>query len=142
MPPRKRISRSTRKRLAEVAQHRCSYCRSPEWVGVPMVIDHINPLASSGSSENDNLCLSCYRCNEFKAARTRAIDPETGLEETLFHPNTQNWSEHFTWSQNGLEIIGLTACGRVTIGALRLNNEWIIQVRRLWNLVGLHPPME
>jgi hypothetical protein len=25
---------------------------------------------------------------------------------------------------------------------LRLNNDWIVQARRLWMLVGLHPPLE
>ena len=37
---------------------------------------------------------------------------------------------------------GLTSCGRTTIEALRLNNDWIVQARRLWMLVGLHPPLE
>jgi len=37
---------------------------------------------------------------------------------------------------------GLTSCGRTTIEALCLPNDWIVQARRLWMLVGLHPPLE
>ena len=35
---------------------------------------------------------------------------------------------------------GLTSCGRTTIEALRLNNDWIVQARRLWMLLGCTRP--
>jgi hypothetical protein len=54
----------------------------------------------------------------------------------------QRWSAHFVWRGNGDTMDGLTSCGRTTIEALRLNNDWIVQARRLWMLVGLHPPLE
>jgi len=38
-------------------------------------------------------------------------------------------------------MTGLTSCGRTTIEALRLNNDWIVQSRQLWRLAGLHPPL-
>ena len=40
-----------------------------------MVVEHIVPLAAGGTFGMDNLCLSCYRCNEFKGARQQAPDP-------------------------------------------------------------------
>ena len=57
---------------------RCAYCRSPMLVGIPMVVDHIMPLVAGGSSALDNLCLACYRCNEFKGSRTEAANPRDG----------------------------------------------------------------
>ena len=45
-------------------------------------------------------------------------------------------------TKHGDTMAGLTSCGRTTIEALRLNNDWIVQARRLWMLVGLHPPLE
>jgi|FrelakmetLWP11LW_1041352.scaffolds.fasta_scaffold104923_1 uncharacterized phosphosugar-binding protein len=38
------------------------------------------------------------------------------------------------------EIIGITACGRATIVALRLNNNLAVIVRKNWVQAGWHPP--
>jgi hypothetical protein len=107
-----------------------------------MVIDHIIPLASGGSSDIENLCLACYRCNEFKWARLEAIDPLTGTKAVLFKPRIQVWREHFAWSKDNLYIVGLSACGRATIETLHLNDPRLIQARQIWLLVGLHPPLD
>jgi hypothetical protein len=107
-----------------------------------MVIDHIVPLIAGGSSSFDNLCLACYRCNERKGKRVSDIDSLTGESVLLFHPRMQNWAEHFAWDENGLEIVALTAVGRVTVQLLRLNDEWLLQARRLWKMSGVHPPLE
>lgn len=121
---------------------RCAYCRSPLVVGIPMVVEHIVPLVAGGTSAGDNLCLSCYRCNEFKGARQEATDPDDGQVVALFHPRTQRWSDHFAWNDDGVTIIGRTPCGRATIALLHLNNDWIVQARRIWMRVGLQPPLE
>jgi HNH endonuclease len=142
MKRRRKISESIRRQVAERAGYRCSYCRSPEWAGVPMVVDHIIPLAAGGTSEIENLCLACYRCNEFKGARVEAIDPLTGGTVAIFRPHFQVWPEYFAWSQNNLYMVGLTACGRATIEMLHLNDNRLIQARQIWLLVGLHPPLE
>lgn len=107
-----------------------------------MVMDHIIPLAAGGASDSTNLCLACYRCNEFKGARTEARDPLSGDVTPLFNPNSQNWHTHFAWSTDGLLVNGRTACGRATIEALRLNNDWLLQARRIWIIAGIHPPLE
>jgi hypothetical protein len=60
----------------------------------------------------------------------------------LFNPRTQAWSDHFHWSQDGAIIVGVTPVGRATVGALRLNNEIGVEVRRNWVLVGWHPPSD
>lgn len=105
-----------------------------------MVVDHIQPLQAGGTHTLANFCLACYRCNEFKGRRTEARDPETGHLVSLFHPRQQRWADHFAW--RGETVAGRTPTGRATVEALRLNNGWLVQARRLWRLVGLHPPLE
>jgi hypothetical protein len=129
MTERRKIPEAVRLRVADLAGHRCSYCRSPEIVGIPMLIDHIIPLSAGGSSDIDNLCLACYRCNEFKWAKQESPDPLTGISAALFRPRLQIWTEHFTWSYDGLRITGLTVCGRATAEALHLNDPRLIQAR-------------
>ena len=87
-----------------------------------------------------NLCFSCHRCNEFKGATIQLLDPITAQLTPLFHPRQQVWSDHFAWSATGTHIIGLTAVGRVTIIALNMNNETIVEARQNWVSVGWHPP--
>jgi hypothetical protein len=111
-------------------------------VGIPMVVEHIVPLVGGGTSTVDNLCLSCYRCNEFKGPRQDAIDPMTGRVSPLFPPRRQYWAEHFSWDNDGVTVLGVTPSGRATVAVLRLNNPWLIQARRIWVLVGLQPPLE
>jgi hypothetical protein len=142
MNKRHKFANAIRRNVAELAGHRCSYCRSPELAGVPMVIDHIVSLSAGGNSEIENLCLACYRCNEFKGARQDGVDPLTNLRVTLFQPRLQLWTENFAWSNDGLLAIGLTACGRATVETLHLNDLRLIQARRIWMIVGLHPPLD
>jgi hypothetical protein len=142
MVRRPRLGTALRRQVIEREGQRCAYCRSPMLVGVPMVVDHVIPLAAGGTSSLDNLCLACYRCNEFKGSRTEAMDPNEGQQTSLFHPRQQQWHDHFAWHLDSEILLGLTLCGRVTIDTLRLNNDWIVQARRIWMRVGLHPPLE
>ncbi len=66
----------------------------------------------------------------------------TGESVRLFHPHQQQWLEHFRWSEDGCEIIGLTPTGRVTTLALSLNHLEIVEARRRWVRVDWHPPPE
>jgi hypothetical protein len=111
-------------------------------VGIPMVVEHSVPLVAGGTSVAHNLCLSCYRCNEFKGPRQEAIDPHDGHLVPLFHPRQQRWLDHFSWVDEATRINGLTPTGRATVAHLHLNNDWIVQARRIWILVGLQPPLE
>jgi len=141
MPRRPRITAAIRRQVADREGQRCAYCRSPMVVGIPMVVDHIIPLQAGGTSTDENLCLACYRCNEFKGSRTEATDPHTGEQTSLFHPRQDRWADHLAWQEDGETLRGLTPCGRATIEALRLNNAWLVQARRLWRLMGVHPPL-
>ena len=135
------ISDNIRSQLVQLAHGRCEYCQTAQQIsGAQMHVEHIIPLSRGGSSSLENLCLSCAWCNSYKWAKTVSSDLETGDAVTLFHPRRQQWPEHFRWSEDGVYIIGLTATGRATVDALKMNNEFIVPARRHWVEAGWHPP--
>jgi len=135
------VPETLRRQVFERAGHRCEYClTSRRVIGMPLVIDHIRPRALDGEDRLDNLCAACYRCNEYKGAKTHELDPVTGVVVPLFDPRTQIWREHFAWANGGTHIIGLTPAGRATVIALRLNNEYVVEARVLWVARQWHPP--
>lgn len=135
------IPGKVRQQIFAEADHRCEYCRtSRRLIGIALVVDHIIPQSAGGGSERENLAAACYRCNEFKGARTHAIDHVTDELVPLFNPRTQNWHEHFAWANGGTHIVGMTPTGRATVVALRLNNEYVVEARALWISRGWHPP--
>jgi hypothetical protein len=58
----------------------------------------------------------------------------------LFHPQQDRWSDHFSWSENATEIIGMTPIGRATIATLKMNRPQMIRVRQMWVTMNEHPP--
>ena len=136
-----RISPALRGLVRARAHNRCEYCQTSEWLsGLPCEIDHILPRSAGGLTTDDNLCLACSSCNGHKGSLARAPDPETGEEVALFHPRQQIWREHLAWSQDGTYIVGLTACGRATVVALKLNHPLAVAARAIWVGMGRHPP--
>jgi hypothetical protein len=130
-----------RERVARTAGYCCGYCRTPERIaGFRLSIEHIIPEAKGGKTIEANLWLACHACNEFKGARVRAVDPVAGRRVRLWHPRRQRWHDHFCWSEDGTEILGLTPCGRATVAALQLNRPELVAARSLWVQVGWWPP--
>ena len=137
------IPKRLREEIAAEAGHRCGYCLSPQdFTAMPMEIEHITPRAAGGPTVQENLWLACPLCNGHKAAQTHGVDPETGERVPLFNPRMQAWREHFTWSDDGTLVVGLTAYGRATVVVLQLNNEYLVHARRRWMMAGWHPPQE
>ncbi len=135
------IPEALRDQIVKDAGQRCGYCLTSQKIsGAQMHIDHIVPLAHGGATEEANLWLACAWCNSYKGDKTHALDPQTGETTPLFNPRTQNWAEHFCWSDDGAEIVGLTPTGRATVVALQMNNEFIVPARRHWIMAGWHPP--
>lgn len=130
----------------KVTQHSgngCEYCRClGKYALHTFNIDHIIPLSKGGLTIFNNLAYSCSGCNSFKSNKTTAIDPQTQQEVLLFNPRADNWNEHFKWSDNALQMTGLTAIGRATIHALKLNRERVVNFRQLTILSGEHPPKD
>lgn len=132
-----------RQTVAQDANYRCGYCQTlAKVIGSPLTIDHIVPEAKGGETKRENLWLACRRCNEFKGMRTHSVDPLTNKEVPLFNPRNQSWKVHFAWSEEATQVVGLTATGRATVIALRLNNDEIVGARSLWVQVGWHPPRD
>lgn len=135
------LSQNLRQIVRERAGNRCEYCQShQDYTMGQMQVDHIWPKVKGGSDEVDNLCLACELCNQYKWTKTTGTDPESSQEIDLFNPREQQWETHFVWSTDGILIYGLTACGRATVEALRLNNPLAVTVRRNWVIAGWHPP--
>lgn len=100
-------------------------------------IDHVKPVAAGGKTELDNLALACVGCSLYKGARLVAIDPQTSEQTPLFNLRRDDWKQHFQW--RGVELVGLTASGRATIMALKVNRPSMVVIRREEKLLGRHP---
>lgn len=139
---RKHIPTEVRYRVRKEARSRCGYCLArQELIYHLLQIEHIIPLSKGGTNDELNLWLACDRCNGHKSDKISAIDPQTGEEMPLFNPRTQNWWEHFRWSEDGLRVVGLTPTGRATVITLHLDSDPItLAVRANWVQVGWHPP--
>jgi hypothetical protein len=125
--------------VVQRADGRCEYCQLSQ-VGqeARFHVDHVVPVARGGPTVEENLALACVSCSLRKAARQRAIDPQTGAEAALFNPRVDQWTKHFCW--DGVKISGLTPTGRATVTALKMNRALILAIRKEEALRGRHPP--
>ena len=136
-----RIPASLRKLILFRDAGLCSFCRCAEkLMGVTFEIDHIVPRSRGGMTTLENLCVCCPTCNRHKAARTHASDPETMERAPLFHPVRDVWDAHFEWSEGATILVGRTPVGRTTVDALFINRSVMVELRRFWAAMGLHPP--
>lgn len=127
--------------ITERARRCCEYCWSQlKFSPDPFSIEHIIPLSKGGSYDLDNLALSCQGCNNRKYNLTEAIDPIDGQFVPLYHPRQQLRVEHFVWSDDFTELIGISPTGRATVVRLQLNREGVVNLRRLLRASNLHPP--
>lgn len=132
-----------RRKVTIAAQNRCGYCHSPQrFVMGKLEVEHIVPRSQGGGEGESNLWLSCALCNRYKGTQVQGKDRTSGQMVPLFNPRVHVWREHFHWSLDGTRILGRSSIGRVTVEALRLNNELAVVVRRNWVLAGWHPPGE
>ena len=135
------VPADVRKRVRHAAGDRCGDCLSPQQLILGRLeIDHIIPSAKGGGDDEDNLWLACSLCNNYKGVQIEGVDSLTNERIILFDPRRQRWSDHFRWSDDGIQIEGITSCGRATVIALQLNNVLAISVRRAWVRAGWHPP--
>lgn len=135
------LSKALRTTVATRANGCCEYCRSQaRFATQSFAIDHIHPVSLGGQTTLDNLALACPGCNSYKTNKLDAPDPVSRQQVALYHPRQQVWDEHFAWSKDFLLIIGITAVGRATVEALRLNREPLVNLRRALYGIGEHPP--
>ena len=118
-----------RESIRQRANHCCECYRMPqEYDILPFQIDHIISLKHRGSSEPENLALSCFNCNAYKSLNIAGIDTDTKEVTRLFHPRCDQWNDHFLWDESYL--VGRTAIGRTTIDVLSINLPERVELRR------------
>jgi hypothetical protein len=137
------VPKALRQRLIAESNGFCAYCHtSVRITGARYVIEHIKPEVAGGETVWENLCLACHSCNEFKGAAVEVFDPVANRFVPLFHPKQNKWRDHFSWSEDGSSLLGLTPTGRATVEALQVNHPDIVAARKRWVMVGWHPPDE
>ncbi len=79
---RQRRSASKRQAILMRDKFRCQYCGIK---GTPfeLTLDHIIPRSRGGSTEPENLCASCFACNQRKGGRT----PDEARMPLISHPS-------------------------------------------------------
>lgn len=123
------------------AKGHCEYCHLPvAFSPNPFNFEHIMPLIKNGLTILLNLAYSCGGCNAYKKDKIQALDPITRQLVPLFNPRTDAWTTHFEWSEDDLEIIGITPIGRATAQRLKVNRVGNVNLRRLLKMADLHPP--
>lgn len=133
------IPAGLRRLVIQRAANRCEYCGlSQEGQEATFHVDHVIPRVVAGETVADNLALACVSCSLRKAARQRAIDPQSGNEVALYSPRLHTWHEHFGWE--GVYLVGLTATGWATVAALAMNRALILAIRQEQAALGRHPP--
>ncbi len=136
-----RLTTQLRAQVIARARNCCEYCQSQaRYAPESFSIDHIIPRIKGGQTNLNNLALSCQGCNNHKYTKAEAFDPVTGNIVPLFHPRHHSWVDHFTWSEDFSLTIGLTPTGRATIEALKLNRTSVVNLRRVLQGIGEHPP--
>ena len=134
-----KIPSSLRQLVIQRAKDRCEYCcLSQVGQAATFHIDHIIPVVAGGATTSDNLALACVSCSLRKSARQTVKDPETKKEVSIFNPRQQVWTENFRWDD--VRVVGLTATGRGTVEALKMNRPMMLAIRGEEELLGRHPP--
>jgi HNH endonuclease len=139
--PRRYIAAGEQQAIIDRARRRCEYCQCPmDYSSQSFACEHIIPVAKGGETSLDNLALACGGCNSFKYTKQEAVDPDSSETVILYHPRREIWWDHFAWSADGIDTIGITPTGRATIDALCLNRQGVQNIRRLLVMANLHPP--
>lgn len=139
--PDSRVNSRQRREVVTRAGGCCEYCRTPSrYSPDPFATEHIVPRSLGGRTRLDNLALACLGCNGYKYNRVEFIDSSSEQFVPFFHPRKDRWSEHFVWDETCTLIIGLSATGRATIEALRLNRPNLVNLRCILYAAGEHPP--
>ena len=123
------------------AKYCCEYCIAQErYAPDPFSSEHIVPIAKGGTDDAENLALACQRCNNLKYIFTHSIDPATGDIVPLYNPRKDDWLTHFHWDETFSYVLANTPTGRATIIRLQLNRPSLVNLRRVFTPLGLHPP--
>lgn len=133
------VPASIRRIITQRAGHRCEYCKLAQaGQEAAFHVDHIIPEMDGGETVLENLALACVSCSLRKGARQLTHDPHTRKLVRLFHPRKQAWAAHFRFDD--FRIVGVTATGRATVHALKLNRLVLLTIRAEEAFLGRFPP--
>ncbi len=129
------VSAATWEYVLARAGYRCEYCHMFGWWLEP---DHIIPRSrwlefgdGPGLHEAPNLAAACVSSNKSKWRHVDGVDPLSETRYPLFNPRLANWKDHFAFTDDTLEIVGISPMGRATINRLRMNRPPYRQQRRI-----------
>src|SRR5437899_1877696 len=112
----RRVTPRLRQEVADRARSCCEYCRSQERFAMQaFAVEHIEPRSRAGATTAENLAYACQGCNNHKYNRTHGVDPVSGTKVPLYHPRRDRWRDHFSWTPDGIIVIGLTPTGRASV---------------------------
>jgi hypothetical protein len=132
------IPTGLRRLVVERAQNCCEYCLIPqEMVLTTHQVDHVIAEKHGGTTESENLALSCTLCNQAKGSDIASIDPRTVDIERLYHPRRHQWSEHFRIVEESGMIEPLSGIGRVTVNLLQMNRKEYLVNRSILLQAGI-----
>jgi HNH endonuclease len=135
------ISVELRRLVSDRAGGYCEYCKFPvKFALESMEIDHAFPVSLGGKTVAENLVFACHGCNQHKQNRIEGMDLVSSSLADIYHPRKMVWDDHFGWSQDTTLIVGKTATGRVTVQILKLNRSGLVNLRRVLEQSGDHPP--
>ena len=134
----KHISSEIRQIVASRANFVCEYCLIAESDAYfKFQVEHIISRKHGGSSELENLALSCVFCNRYKGSDIATLTPESGELIRFYNPRNDRWREHFRL--NGVRIEFLTEIGEATIRILQMNHDDRILEREVLSRRRLYP---
>lgn len=132
------IPAALRRRVRLRAGYRCEYCLlSEEDAYFAHEPDHIISAKHGGPTSFENLAWACFDCNRFKGSDIASLDQATGDMVRLYNPRSQPWEEHFR-VEGGI-IRPMTATGRATEAALKLNLAARVEIRTVLARQGRYP---
>lgn len=129
------MDRGLRALVERRAEFHCEYCCLPQ-ASSPFArfhVEHIIARQHGGISEEQNLALACNFCNLHKGPNIASLT-EAGILVPLFHPRRNRWDEYFQWQ--GVQIVGVTDIGSVTVNLLSMNDAQRLEVRENLRLRG------
>lgn len=116
------INAEIRRIVANRANNVCEYCLiAEEDAYFRFQVEHIISRKHDGSSELDNLALSCIHCNRYKGSDISTLKPNTEELIRLYNPRKDKWREHFDLNKTFIE--SLTEIGEATTRILQINND-------------------
>lgn len=124
----KRFKKNLRDDMYDKQNKRCAYCRIHVPIGcVPMQRDHIvyKNAHPQWTFLPENLCVSCFWCNDWKGTTETLVDPQTTVYPKvsegfkIIHPLYDKYSEHIDLI-GGILYHGRTDKGIFTIETCHL----------------------